>query len=129
MPRVRARMAAGTSAASWKSAVLRAWPGRIPRSASRWVSRAVLTGLAGWPPGNSQGEGWRAPMVAWPLRFAATVRASAATGSGSWMGMRRHPDGRGATVLVHPGRDVAKGTLRSILGDVGMTIEELQRLL
>lgn len=41
----------------------------------------------------------------------------------------RHPDGRGTTVPVHPGRDVAKGTLRGILVDVGMSIEELQRLL
>ena len=50
--------------------------------------RAVLMGRPGWPPGNSQGEGVRAPMVAWPLRFAATVRARAAAGSGSWMGTR-----------------------------------------
>src|SRR5580704_17186282 len=28
----------------------------------------------------------------------------------------RHPDGRGTTVPVHHGRDVAKGTLRGILG-------------
>jgi predicted RNA binding protein YcfA (HicA-like mRNA interferase family) len=41
----------------------------------------------------------------------------------------RHPDGRGTTVPVHPGRNVAKGTLRGILADVGMTVEELQRLL
>ncbi|MBI1758465.1 MAG: type II toxin-antitoxin system HicA family toxin [Actinobacteria bacterium] len=41
----------------------------------------------------------------------------------------RHPDGRGTTVPVHPGRDVAKGTLRGILGDVGITVEELRRLL
>ncbi len=41
----------------------------------------------------------------------------------------RHPDGRGTTVPVHQGRDVAKGTLRGILSDVGMTIEELHRLL
>jgi len=41
----------------------------------------------------------------------------------------RHPDGRGTTVPVHQGRDVAKGTLRGILSDIGMTIEELQRLL
>jgi predicted RNA binding protein YcfA (HicA-like mRNA interferase family) len=34
----------------------------------------------------------------------------------------RHPDGRGTTVPVHPGRDVAKGTLRGILSDVGMSI-------
>lgn len=41
----------------------------------------------------------------------------------------RHPDGRGTTVPVHQGRDVAKGTLRGILSDVGMTVEELRRLL
>jgi len=41
----------------------------------------------------------------------------------------RHPDGRGTTVPVHPGHDVAKGTLRGILADVGMTIEDLQQLL
>jgi predicted RNA binding protein YcfA (HicA-like mRNA interferase family) len=41
----------------------------------------------------------------------------------------RHPDGRGTTVPVHQGRALAKGTLRGILSDVGMTIEELQRLL
>jgi predicted RNA binding protein YcfA (HicA-like mRNA interferase family) len=41
----------------------------------------------------------------------------------------RHADGRGTTVPVHPGRDVAKGTLRGILADAVMTVEELQRLL
>jgi predicted RNA binding protein YcfA (HicA-like mRNA interferase family) len=41
----------------------------------------------------------------------------------------RHADGRGTTVPVHPSRDVAKGTLRGILADAGMTVEELQRLL
>jgi predicted RNA binding protein YcfA (HicA-like mRNA interferase family) len=41
----------------------------------------------------------------------------------------RHPDGRGTTVPVHPGRDVAKGTLRGILSDVGMAVEDLRRLL
>lgn len=37
----------------------------------------------------------------------------------------RHPDGRGTTVPVHSNRDLAKGTLRGILGDVGMTIDKL----
>jgi predicted RNA binding protein YcfA (HicA-like mRNA interferase family) len=41
----------------------------------------------------------------------------------------RHPDGRGTTVPVHQGRDVAKGTLRGILSDTGLTVDELQRLL
>lgn len=37
----------------------------------------------------------------------------------------RHPDGRGTTVPVHRGQDVAKGTLRGILRDVGMTASQL----
>jgi predicted RNA binding protein YcfA (HicA-like mRNA interferase family) len=41
----------------------------------------------------------------------------------------RHPGGRGTTVPVHPGRDVAKGTLPGILADADMTVQELQRLL
>jgi predicted RNA binding protein YcfA (HicA-like mRNA interferase family) len=41
----------------------------------------------------------------------------------------RHPDGRGTTVPVHSGRDVAKGTLRGILEDVGFTVEQLRDLL
>jgi predicted RNA binding protein YcfA (HicA-like mRNA interferase family) len=41
----------------------------------------------------------------------------------------RHPDGRGTTVPVHAGKDVAKGTLRNILADAGLTTEDLQRLL
>ena len=41
----------------------------------------------------------------------------------------RHPDGRGTTVPVHPGREVAKGTLRGILKDTGLSVEELRSLL
>ena len=41
----------------------------------------------------------------------------------------RHADGRGTTVPVHSGRDVAKGTLRGILADVGMTVADLRELL
>jgi predicted RNA binding protein YcfA (HicA-like mRNA interferase family) len=41
----------------------------------------------------------------------------------------RHPDGRGTTVPVHQGRDIAKGTLRGILDDAGLGIEELRELL
>lgn len=37
----------------------------------------------------------------------------------------RHPDGRGTTVSVHQGRNVAKGTLRGILRDVGLTVDDL----
>jgi predicted RNA binding protein YcfA (HicA-like mRNA interferase family) len=41
----------------------------------------------------------------------------------------RHPDGRGTTVPVHPGRDLAKGTLRGILADTQITVTELRQLL
>ena len=41
----------------------------------------------------------------------------------------RHPDGRGTTVPVHAGRVVAKGTLRGILADVGMTVSDLRSVL
>lgn len=33
----------------------------------------------------------------------------------------RHPDGRTTTIPVREGRDLAPGTLRAILRDVGMT--------
>jgi predicted RNA binding protein YcfA (HicA-like mRNA interferase family) len=41
----------------------------------------------------------------------------------------RHQDGRGTTVPVHQGRNVAKGTLRGVLADTRLTVEELRRLL
>ncbi|AEH10275.1 MULTISPECIES: type II toxin-antitoxin system HicA family toxin [Protofrankia] len=37
----------------------------------------------------------------------------------------RHPDGRGTTVPVHGARDLAKGTLRGILNEIGLTTDEL----
>lgn len=40
----------------------------------------------------------------------------------------KHPDGRATTVLVHAGKDVPKGTLRSILRDAGLSAEDLRRL-
>jgi len=40
----------------------------------------------------------------------------------------RHPDGRWTTVPIHPGKDVAKGTLRKILKDAGITVEEFENL-
>ena len=39
------------------------------------------------------------------------------------------PMGAGPRYPVHQGRDVAKGTLRGILSDTGLTVEDLQRLL
>lgn len=41
----------------------------------------------------------------------------------------RHPDGRTVVVPAHAGRDMPKGTLRNILSIVGMTADELQKLL
>jgi len=41
----------------------------------------------------------------------------------------KHPDGRATTVPVHRGRDVPKGTLRSVLEDTGLTVEELRKFL
>lgn len=58
-------------------------PGRL---FSPQVSCVVLIGRPGRPPRRSQRDGARAPMVAWPLRLAATVRAGAVTGSGNRMG-------------------------------------------
>jgi predicted RNA binding protein YcfA (HicA-like mRNA interferase family) len=40
----------------------------------------------------------------------------------------KHADGRATTVPVHAGRDVPKGTLRSVLQDVGLSAEDLRRL-
>jgi predicted RNA binding protein YcfA (HicA-like mRNA interferase family) len=37
----------------------------------------------------------------------------------------RHADGRGTTVPVHPGRDIAPMLLRQIAKDIGLTIDEL----
>jgi predicted RNA binding protein YcfA (HicA-like mRNA interferase family) len=37
----------------------------------------------------------------------------------------RHSDGRGTTVPMHKGRDIAPPLLRQIAKDVGMTVEEL----
>ena len=37
--------------------------------------------------------------------------------------------GRSVTVPVHAGRDVSKGTLRSVLSIMGMSVEELRQLL
>ena len=41
----------------------------------------------------------------------------------------RHPDGRSTTVPVHAGQDVPKGTLRSVLQDARLTVEDLLKYL
>lgn len=40
----------------------------------------------------------------------------------------RHPDGRWTTVPIHTGTDVAKGTLRKILRDAGVTTDEFESM-
>ena len=52
MPSVLARMAAGISVASWNSAVLRAWFGRMSSRLSRSLSRSVLDGATGLAAGE-----------------------------------------------------------------------------
>ncbi|GLZ14696.1 addiction module toxin, HicA family protein [Actinomadura sp. NBRC 104425] len=39
-----------------------------------------------------------------------------------------HPDGRHVTVPVHRGRDMPRGTLRAIIRDAGMTVEQFLSL-
>jgi len=36
----------------------------------------------------------------------------------------RHPDGRGTTVPMHKGRDIAPSLLRRIAREIGLTIED-----
>ncbi|RMF32629.1 MAG: type II toxin-antitoxin system HicA family toxin [Chloroflexi bacterium] len=36
----------------------------------------------------------------------------------------RHPDGRWTIVSVHPGKMIPRGTLRKIIRDTGLTVEE-----
>jgi predicted RNA binding protein YcfA (HicA-like mRNA interferase family) len=44
---------------------------------------------------------------------------------GSHAQYHRHPDGRGTTVPVHKGRDIAPPLLRQIARDIELTVEEL----
>jgi predicted RNA binding protein YcfA (HicA-like mRNA interferase family) len=41
----------------------------------------------------------------------------------------KHPDGRSTTVPVHAGKDVPKGTIRAILEDTGLTVDDLLKYL
>ena len=48
---------------------------------------------------------------------------------GSHLHLRRASDGRRVTVPVHKGRTVPPGTLRAILRDAGISVEEFRDLL
>jgi predicted RNA binding protein YcfA (HicA-like mRNA interferase family) len=41
----------------------------------------------------------------------------------------RHSDGRWTIVSIHPGKTIPKGTLRKIIRDAGLTVEEFVELL
>ena len=41
----------------------------------------------------------------------------------------RHPDGRWTIVSVHGGKTIPGGTLRKIIRDTGLTVEEFSELL
>jgi predicted RNA binding protein YcfA (HicA-like mRNA interferase family) len=41
----------------------------------------------------------------------------------------RHPDGRSTTIPVHPSQDVPKGTLRAVLRDTDLTVDDLLKYL
>ena len=40
----------------------------------------------------------------------------------------RHPNGKWTTVPIHKGKDVSKGVMHKILKDVGLTVEEFEKL-
>ena len=41
----------------------------------------------------------------------------------------KHPDGRRIVVAMHAGKGIPKGALRGIIKDMGVSIEELTRML
>ena len=41
----------------------------------------------------------------------------------------RHPDGRWTIVAIHQGKIIPVGTLRKIIRDAGLTVEEFQELM
>jgi len=41
----------------------------------------------------------------------------------------RHPDGRWTIVSIHPSKTIPRGTLRKIIRDAGLTVEEFKELL
>lgn len=48
--------------------------------------------------------------------------------SGSHLAMYRHSDNRTVTVPVHFGKDVPRGTLRAIIREAGLSVEEFVAL-
>jgi len=40
----------------------------------------------------------------------------------------KHSDGRRATIPYHPSQEIRKGTLKAILADIDITVEEFSKL-
>ena len=40
----------------------------------------------------------------------------------------RHPDGRWTTIPIHKGKEISIGLLRKILKDLGLSVEEFNKL-
>jgi len=40
----------------------------------------------------------------------------------------KHPDGRRVTIPIHPGQDIGKKTLKGILNDLDLAIEEFLKI-
>lgn len=41
----------------------------------------------------------------------------------------KHPDGRRTTIPFHPSKEIRRGTLKAIIDDLDITVEEFIRLL
>jgi len=41
----------------------------------------------------------------------------------------KHSDGRRTTLPYHPSQEIRRGTLKGIIGDIGMTVEEFTEFL
>jgi predicted RNA binding protein YcfA (HicA-like mRNA interferase family) len=41
----------------------------------------------------------------------------------------KHSDGRRVTAPIHPGKDIGKKTLKGIIGDIDLTVEEFVKIL
>jgi predicted RNA binding protein YcfA (HicA-like mRNA interferase family) len=67
----------------------------------------------------------RLPAITAPSMIAALERNGfvRVRQSGTHVVMR-HPDGRWTTVPMHKGRDLAKGTLRQIMRDANLSIDD-----
>jgi predicted RNA binding protein YcfA (HicA-like mRNA interferase family) len=87
---------------------------------------------------NSSNDPWISRLPNSPLPAisgAELVAALKAAGfnetrvHGSHHRLKNDKTGRATTVPVHAGKDVPKGTLRTILRDTGLSAEQLRKLL